>query len=89
MSDEGAVRIPDVEVIVSAAESEVGVVAFYFPTNPHEQVEVVAVISEAGAREHLVALLHQAIASFNAEDWYTLSQLDSRSVSDEGDSPPF
>lgn len=81
------VRIPDVEVVIQAAEDEVAVVAFYFPPTPHGQVEVVASIREAGDREHLVACLYQAIAAINNEDWFTLAGLGAGGSADSGSFP--
>lgn len=82
------VRIPDVEIVISAAGSDVGVVAFYFPTNPHKQIEVLTTVVEASAASHLVALLHQAIASLNGEDWYTVDEL-AAGLAEEENEPPF
>lgn len=88
MNGKKSVRVPDVEIIIGALGSDVGVVGFYFPSSPHDAVEVVASIAETGDREHLVALLHQAIACLNGEDWYTLAELDTRPAEDEA-APPF
>jgi len=81
-------RIPDVEIVINAAGSDVAVVAFYFPGNPHEQAEIVATITDASARTHLVAVLYQAISIINGEDWFTLAELDTGDVQTK-DEPPF
>lgn len=87
MSEENDIRIPDVEIIIQAAGSDVATICFYFPGDVHSQAEVVTAVSEPGALPHLVALLHQAIASLNGEDWYTVDRLDTRDVPNKQNNP--
>lgn len=85
--DGNEIRIPDVEIIVQAAGSDVATVCFYFPSNVHGEAEVVTAVSDVSANPHLVAILHQAITSLNAQDWFTVDGLDTRPVSDEQKHP--
>lgn len=81
------VRIPDVEIIIQAAASDCAAVCFFFPADVHGKAEVVTAVSDPSAIPHLVEVLRQAITSLNAQDWYTVDGLDTRSVSDEPDIP--
>lgn len=81
------VRIPDVEIIIQAASSDVAAVCFYFPSDVHGAAEVVTAVSDPSAIPHLVEVLRQAITSLNAQDWFTVDGLDTRPVSDEPDMP--
>lgn len=81
------VRIPDVEVFIGAASSEVAVFAFYIPTDPADGYEMVSTISgwdEIGA---LRSILQACITTLNAEGWLALDELDTRPV--ENEEPPF
>lgn len=77
------VRIPDVEIVVQAAGSDVAAVCFYFSPDVHGAAEVVTAVSQPSAIPHLVEVLRQAVTSLNAQDWYTVDGLDTNPISDE------
>jgi len=82
------VRLPDVEIIVRAASSDVAVICFFAGETPHEEWEVVAGINDHNDAVHIRAALQAAIRSLDATDWRTVDELDTRPMEDEN-SPPF
>jgi len=82
------VRIPDIEIIVRAASSDVCVVALYAGDTPHDEWEVLAGISDHDDVVHIRAALQTAIRSLDATYWLSLDELDSRALEDK-DAPPF
>jgi hypothetical protein len=80
--------IPDIEIVVNAAGSNVALVAFYAPDHPHEDWEIVAGVGEISDLVHLRASLQAAIQALNATDWFTVDELDTGAVPEKND-PPF
>lgn len=81
-------RIPDIEVIVSAAGSDVAVFCYYTGDDIHSGYEVVCGIPTQGAREAIRAILQDAIEVLNAKDWFTVDELRTQ-IEEETDEPPF
>lgn len=82
------VRIPDVEVLVSAAGSDVAVVCFYMGKTPHDDVEIVGQIGEYSEVGAVRAILQMAIKAIDAAHRCSLDGMGSDSAEAEG-TPPF
>jgi len=82
------VRIPDVEVLIQAAASDVALVCFYVPKSPHEDVEVVATIDDIDTIGAVRAVLQMALQALNQQRWVALDELDTRAAETKTD-PPF
>lgn len=80
---EAEVRIPDVEVLIQAASSDVAMVSFYMPRDPHQDVEIVSTISEPSAIGAIRAVLQMAIQALYTQNWKSLDELDLGVVSQE------
>lgn len=85
---ENEVRIPDVELLIQAASSDVAVVAFYVGKKVDDPVEIVASVIEYDAIGAIRAILQMAIHALYSQGWLSLDELDTRSVEEKRD-PPF
>ncbi len=83
------VRIPDIEVLVNVAGSDMAVVTFYKGPTVHDDFEIVAALSAQSDIPNLVEVLQQAIRALRTTSWESLDELDTRSVSQQTDEPPF
>jgi hypothetical protein len=81
------VRIPDIEVLINVAGSDMALVCFYKGRTPHDDFEVVAGISEISDIPNLVTVLEQAVKTLHAGGWQSVDELDTRPVSNENDAP--
>nr|CRY97732.1 hypothetical protein [uncultured prokaryote] len=72
------VRIPDVEVLIQAASSDVGLFCFYISDDPHADMEIVAHVTDWTSRGALLAILKMAIQGLQQSGWVTLDELDTR-----------
>jgi len=88
MSKKNEVRLPDIEIVVQAASSDVAVFSFFAGDTPHDNWEVVAGISSNDDVVHIRASLQAAIQTLNDARWISLDELDTRPVEDEN-APPF
>lgn len=80
-------RIPDVEVLVQAAQSDVALVAFYMPSDIHADVEVVAYISDHAELGSVRTVLQLAVQALYQQGWLTVDELDANPVEKEAGSP--
>lgn len=85
---ENEVRIPDVEVLVSAASSDVALVSIYIGKTPHDEVEVVAAVSDYTEVGAIRAVLQVALQALNKQGWLALDELDTR-PNETKTEPPF
>lgn len=89
METKNDVRIPDVEVLIQAAQSDVALLCFFMGRSPHDPVEVVSSIRDIDEVGIVVSLLQDCIKALSAKNWVSLDELDSYSGKDEGSFPPF
>lgn len=81
-------RIPDIEIVVRAASSDVAVVSFFTGDSPHSDWEVICGITEQSDIVHIRAALQAAIQAINAASWVSLDVLDVAEDAETQD-PPF
>jgi len=68
-------RIPDVEVLVQAAQSDVALVSFHIPTKIHGEVEVVVCCSDNSQIGAVRAVLQAALQALYTQSWFTVDDL--------------
>lgn len=81
------VRIPDVEVLIAAAASDVALVCFYVGSSPAQPIEVVTAIRDLDEVGAVVAVLEDCIKAFRAQGWLSLDELDTRTSEEKGGQP--
>lgn len=81
------VRIPDIEILINVAGSNMALVCFYKGATVHDDFEIVAGIPSVSDIPPLVTVLEQAIKALHAGGWESVDELDTRSVSNENDAP--
>jgi len=81
-------RIPDIEIVVRAASSDVAVICFWAPLEPHGDWEAVSGITDEHDVVHIRACLQAAIQQINAARWVSLDVLDDDETTEIQD-PPF
>lgn len=84
---ENEVRIPDVEILITASAFDVAFVAFYANEDIHEGYDVVCGVNSKNEVEHYVALLQDAITALRSVDWVSLDQLGASAVQNSADEP--
>lgn len=77
-SDE--IRIPDVELLIQAAQSDVALVSFYISTKPPFQMEVVCAVTDTDEVGPMVEVLKMAISCLLRKDWKSVDELDAGDV---------
>lgn len=86
MSDE--VRIPDVEIIVGAAGSDIALFCFYGREDIHQGYDVVCAIGSKNERPAIRQILQDALKALDTADWYDVDELHEDTAHQE-DEPPF
>lgn len=86
MSDE--IRIPDVEIIVGAAGSDVALFCFYGREDIHQGYDVVCAIGGKNERPAIRQVLQDALKALDTADWYDVDELHPPSDT-KTDEPPF
>jgi len=86
MSDE--VRIPDVEILIGAAGSDVAIFCFYGREDIHQGYEVVCAIGGKVERPAIRQILQDALKALDTADWYTVDELHSE-LNQATNEPPF
>jgi len=86
MNDE--VRIPDVEVIVGAAGSDVAVFCFYKRSDIHDGYDIVSAITGTDSRAALRTVLQDCIQALAATNWHHVDEL-REDATEKEDEPPF
>lgn len=86
MNDE--VRIPDIEILIGAAGSDVAIFCFYAREDIHQGYDVVCAIGSKNERAPIRQVLQDAIKALDTADWYDVDELHSDAVS-QTDEPPF
>lgn len=81
-------RIPDIQVIVSASSFEVYVVNFYARADIHQGFEVLGVLPSLSDRKAVREILQACLTNLCADSWITVDQLVA-SAGEESDEPPF
>jgi hypothetical protein len=82
------VRIPDIEILINVAGSNMALVCFYKGKTIHDDFEIVAGIPSVTDIPPLVTVLEQAIKALHSGGWQSVDELDTRSVEEKND-PPF
>lgn len=85
MSDE--IRIPDVEIIVGAAGTDVAVFCFYKREDIHQGYEVVCAVADQDARAVIRQILQDAITTLSNSSWYTMDELREGTSEETADEP--
>jgi len=80
------IRIPDVEVIIGAADYDVAHICFYGKDGIHQGYDVIAHINRACSRAVIRKLLQDAITAISTEEWYDVDEL---RVDPDKTAPPF
>jgi hypothetical protein len=83
-----ALRIPDIEIVVRAATSDVAVICFWEPTEIHGDWECCAAITDKHDVVHIRACLQAAIQQINSSLWVSLDVLGDDET-EEIQEPPF
>lgn len=81
-------RIPDIEIVVRAASSDVAVICFWEPTEVHGDWECMSAVTDGRDVVHIRACLQAAIQNLNAAHWVSLDVLDHDEDAEIQD-PPF
>jgi len=81
-------RLPDIEVRVTAGAFDALVIGWYAGRNPNDSLEVIAVQTGASDIRALVEILQDALTIVRSQDWRPMVELNSGDCEDEKD-PPF
>jgi len=82
------VRIPDVEILIGAAGSDVALFCFYGRADIHQGYDVVAAIGSKNERPAVRQVLLDALKALDTADWYTVDELHEGTAT-QTDEPPF
>jgi len=69
------IRIPDVEVLIGAADYDVAHICFYSKDGIHQGYSVISHINRTCSRAVIRKILQDAIAAISTEDWYDVDEL--------------
>lgn len=86
MNDE--VRIPDIEVLIGAAGSDVAIFCFYGREDIHQGYDVVCAIGSKNERAAIRQVLQDALKTLDSADWFDVDELH-QDASVKTDEPPF
>jgi len=81
-------RLPDIEVRITAGAYDALVIGWYMDINPHAPVEVIAYLPETTDIRALVEVLQDALKIVRSPDWRPMVELTAGLGEDEKD-PPF
>lgn len=82
------IRIPDVEIIIGAAGSDIALFCFYAREDIHQGYDVVCALGSKNERAPIKQILQDAIKTLDTTDWHTLDELHEGSAV-KTDEPPF
>jgi len=82
------VRLPDIEVRVTAGAFDALVIGWYAGRSPHDPVEVIAYLTGETDVRALGTILQDALRVLRSQDWRPMVELAASDGEDEKD-PPF
>lgn len=84
---DAVVRVPDIEVAIRVAGSDVSMVCFYKGKRASDHFEIVASVPTIHDVPYLVECLNQSIETLKAGHWKTLDELDTRPIQEKNELP--